>query len=341
MPSALTSPQITVYHSAADLPDSIWEMFHAHARSANIVFPYAKKARRAVSSRTEGNLWIVCASPQPGSRTSIDFVLSCTEGPLGPYPIFIFTPIPTSQLRPEFFTPRIHRLVCTLKDHVPPERVFSVFALDVVTRTFATFWTKETGISLDRDSEYYWANFTYCTRRTYKPRQHTLLPDIVYDLRPAVERDVQQAAELCYGFAAASEPFTLTQDEAIEEATRLIRDGQLWVHEITARGQAPELASIVAVTRTSETVAGITKVYTNPKWRQRGCAERLTRFVCKQLLQSKESVVLYVAHNNPAAAKVYDRVGFVGLSSRNGPIEGVDSWLELGFDRHLVELGHW
>lgn len=74
----------------------------------------------------------------------------------------------------------------------------------------------------------------------------------------------------------------MTQDEAIEEATRLIRDGQLWVHEITARGQAPELASIVAVTRTSETVAGITKVYTNPKWRQRGCAERLTRYVCKQ-----------------------------------------------------------
>ncbi|KAF9819911.1 hypothetical protein IEO21_01772 [Rhodonia placenta] len=55
MPSALTSPQITVYHSAADLPDDIWEMFHAHARSANIIFPYAKKARTSSSQLSSSN----------------------------------------------------------------------------------------------------------------------------------------------------------------------------------------------------------------------------------------------------------------------------------------------
>ena len=118
-------------------------------------------------------------------------------------------------------------------------------------------------------------------------------------------------------------------------------------------------ASIVAVTRTSETVAGVTKVFTNPRWRQRGCAERLVRHVCQQyvhldcshcvqhahashrLLQTKESVVLYVAHDNPTAAKVYHRVGFVGLSEDGAPVEGVDPWLELGFDQEKVDLGHW
>ena len=62
----------------------------------------------------------------------------------------------------------------------------------------------------------------------------------------------------------------------------LIAGRQLWVHEVRQQGRKPELASIVAVTRTSETVAAITKVYTNPRWRKRGCAERLTRKVTKQ-----------------------------------------------------------
>ena len=51
--------------------------------------------------------------------------------------------------------------------------------------------------------------------------------------------------------------------------------------------------------------------------------------------------MLYVAHNNPAAAKVYHRVGFVGLDPNEGPVAGVDNWLELGFDRNHVVLGHW
>jgi predicted GNAT family acetyltransferase len=58
------------------------------------------------------------------------------------------------------------------------------------------------------------------------------------------------------------------------------------VHEICLPNQEAEIASIVAVTRTSETVAAITKVYTNRQWRQRGCAERLTRRVCKEYVLS-------------------------------------------------------
>lgn len=84
------------------------------------------------------------------------------------------------------------------------------------------------------------------------------------------------------GHLRSKKPFVLSADGALNEARVLISKRQLWVHEIRRAGQAPEIASIVAVTRTSETVAGITKVYTNPRWRQRGCAERLTRKVCKQ-----------------------------------------------------------
>ena len=69
------------------------------------------------------------------------------------------------------------------------------------------------------------------------------------------------------------------------------------------------------------------------------------------------TVVLYVAHSNVAAARVYNKVGFIGLSSDNkglteiesdNQVQGesaleplVESWIELGFERSKVDLGHW
>ncbi len=74
----------------------------------------------------------------------------------------------------------------------------------------------------------------------------------------------------------------LSNEKAVQEATIMIQNNQLWVHEVRASGGRAEIASIVATTRTTDTVAAITKVFTNPKWRSRGCAERLLRHVCRQ-----------------------------------------------------------
>ena len=55
-----------------------------------------------------------------------------------------------------------------------------------------------------------------------------------------------------------------------------------------------------------------------------------------------QRVVLYVAHSNEPASRVYHRVGYKGLFSEQAsetPL--VESWLELGFDRKRVDLGHW
>lgn len=59
------------------------------------------------------------------------------------------------------------------------------------------------------------------------------------------------------------------------------------------------------------------------------------------LYENKQAVVLYVAHNNPGAAKVYHRVGFQGLSGAAADERpaGVEDWLELGFLG--AQLGHW
>lgn len=127
-----------------------------------------------------------------------------------------------------------------------------------------------------------------------------------------------------------------------------------------------EIASICAATRNSETVSAITKVYTTPKWRRHGFAEHLVRRVTQRyvlfqcfflflfwLFQTampyhkpvaprlfeigKQTVVLYVGYGNNAA-RVYDKVGFVGLSGQARP-EGVEDSLELAFAGS--DRGHW
>lgn len=74
----------------------------------------------------------------------------------------------------------------------------------------------------------------------------------------------------------------MSEADAEAEAQLLVRNGQLWVHEIQLPDGKSDIASIVAVTRESDSVAAITKVMTSTKWRQKGCAERLVRRVCKQ-----------------------------------------------------------
>lgn len=78
----------------------------------------------------------------------------------------------------------------------------------------------------------------------------------------------------------------------------------------------------------------------NSEYLQSSTASNLANHLYR-LLSTKDSVALYVAHDNGPAAQVYHRVGFVGLDTSKPPVEGVDSWLEVGFDRAKVTLGHW
>ena len=54
--------------------------------------------------------------------------------------------------------------------------------------------------------------------------------------------------------------------------------------------------------------------------------------------QGKEMVALYVGVTN-RARQVYAEAGFIGLGDTH--VEGVDNWIEIGFDRTKIDLGHW
>jgi predicted GNAT family acetyltransferase len=73
----------------------------------------------------------------------------------------------------------------------------------------------------------------------------------------------------------------MTREQAFEEARCLVSQRRVWVHTINRPGSKEEIASLVAVTRETVGVSAITKVYTNPRWRGKRCAERLVRHVTK------------------------------------------------------------
>jgi len=75
----------------------------------------------------------------------------------------------------------------------------------------------------------------------------------------------------------------MSSEAALQEARLLIDNKEVWIHLIREGDNEDwDVASIVAASRKSEKIATVTKVYTNPHWRNLGCAERLLRRVCKE-----------------------------------------------------------
>ncbi|KAH9858327.1 hypothetical protein C2E23DRAFT_177067 [Lenzites betulinus] len=281
---------------------------------------------------TRGAFWLtVWSHSSPSSPPSLDIVLACVDWTLGDYPVFLWTPNRVSASSSAWLAPRVAELAAQLNCCVPPERVFSVFGLTSLVKAFARTWTHLTGFTVEPEP-FYAALFSYCTTDTFRDSEAPL-PD-GHRLRKATAGDLEPVAQLCKEFADDSIFFPLSIERARVEARELISKGLLWVYDA-----AGDITTICAVTRNSHRVSAITKVYTTPRWRRRGCAEYLVREVTAQLLFSvgKESVVLYVGHENNAQ-RVYDRVGFAGLCGKDKP-DAVEDSIELGFAG--TDRGHW
>ncbi|KAG1747345.1 hypothetical protein EDB19DRAFT_300124 [Suillus lakei] len=321
-----------------NIPEDVWDALRGNAARANVILPHAEK----VSSHKEilpgsEQIWLVYSEP---GNSDVKFILSCTEGPLGKYPLFIVPIAPNTELIPELLQGPMEAFCEVLLNEVGVrrQRVFSVFSVEPVTKAFANAWEKIAEIDCIKEP-YYDAIFSMCTPETLV-RTGPQSEDEIIELRLAVPQDAGKISTLCQEFANTSHPFVLTSEQASEEARLLIENGQVWVYEIQEAGGETDIATIVAVTRQSNDVAAITKVYTPKRWGRKGRAERLVRRVCRELLKTHKQVVLYVGTEN-RAKKLYDRVGFQGLREGSPEVDGVERWLEIGFDRAEVELGHW
>ncbi|KAG1745115.1 uncharacterized protein EDB91DRAFT_1080608 [Suillus paluster] len=314
--SGLAAHLVREYFSASNLLEAVWKTLYSHTAAANIILPHAEKVLKAEKqSQTVGSqLWLVCFSPRIGS------ILSCTEGPLGAYPIFIFTPIPFNELVGKDLDTSLSILCHALLPVVGRQRVFSFFLL------------------CDRSQKPSSDTRGSCIAKGFLQAQHVTLHEssrtsqnTAVDLRRASLKDIDRVAILCRDFSATSYPFILSPSRAWQEAIMLTKERNIWVLEITVEEGEPDIASIVAVTRKSKLIVAITK----------GFGLMLVRHVCEELLVNNERVVLYVGKDN-GAMNVYHRIGFYGLGTdQTPPPDGIEPWLEVGFDPVHASLGHW
>ncbi|KAG9314077.1 hypothetical protein JVU11DRAFT_4858 [Chiua virens] len=337
--SALPTPKAHWYNHAADLPPIVLEALERNEGPANIVLPFALKAKHFPRVGGNDQLWVTLEDDNSGE---VEFVLSCTKGTLGNYPIFIYTTKPSAQLDQEvdvLDTYMLQLVHCLLNE--------AMVLLEGFAKVFEEQTRQEHGIQAHEDL-YYDATYSFCTSETLINKSSDVFSpfpeseDVSIALRPADESHLAGVAKICKAFAATSPPYLLDDKDAEMEAKELIDKELAWVH-MAKKGDADwEIACLIAATRTSKDVTAVTKVYTTEQWRSRGCAGRLLHRVCQDVLQNKERVVLYVGNGEDltAARRVYHKVGFQGLDSEQAmKVEGVERWIEIGFKG--TDLGHW
>jgi len=188
-------------HTNGSIPDDVLNILHDNAARANVILPHLEKVFNIQPFSppiTSDQLWLVYSQP-------VKFVLSCTEGPMGKYPIFIVPTVPISELTRDLLEDAMDKFCDALlnEPEFRTQRVFSVFSVDVVAKAFAGVWERYTGINRIKEP-YYDAIFTTCTSETLSFASLPQLEDVVIEPRLAIAEDAPKISKLCHEFAATS-----------------------------------------------------------------------------------------------------------------------------------------
>jgi hypothetical protein len=203
MPGLLSSVKRYDRHSLPQAVD-VLAILHEYEALANVILPHVEKVlghQEYSESFSDAQLWLVYTKP---GTSAIKFVLSCTEGPMGKYPVFIVPTFPIHELTPELLEDSMEAFCALLNESVGVRRVFSVFSVASVTRAFAAAWTRLTGIDCIEEP-YYDATFSVCSKDTLVRAAIPLPRDVVVlELRLAVEGDAHKIAKSYEEFAETS-----------------------------------------------------------------------------------------------------------------------------------------
>src|SRR6267154_1537984 len=203
MPGLLSSVQR--FDIATGIPEDVWNALRANAARANVILPHAEKIFGlqdfTPTIDAPEQFWLVYS--QPGT-SDIIYILSCTEGLPGKYPLFLLPTVPITDLTPEFLKSPMKALCNTLLNEPDfrKQRVFSVFSVKPFADAFALAWEELAEMSRIKDP-YYDAIFMTCSKNTLEPLD---LPEPQQEcvLRLADEQDAETIGVLCREFAATS-----------------------------------------------------------------------------------------------------------------------------------------
>jgi hypothetical protein len=226
---------LVVHHgSAAHFLSATFPTLRRHEESANIVFAHALKllgseaaltgchftnesdvstwwkketptsqSHVAVDPRVIDSepFWLTVwssPSPSPFVPPTLDIVLSCVRWTLGDYPIFLWTPKNPTSISTSWLAPRIELLAGHLLDIVPPRRVFSVFGMTPLVKSFTRYWSDLVKCPIEPEP-FYAAYYSFCNLGTFKESKDPFPRGD--NIRRANIEDLTAVARLCKEFA--------------------------------------------------------------------------------------------------------------------------------------------
>jgi hypothetical protein len=156
-------------------------------------------SKATLSSGNNDPFWLtVWSSPSPFIPPTLDIVLSCLSWTLGDYPIFLWTPKNPTSLSSSWLTPRLELLAERLLDMVPPQRVFSIFGMTQLVKSFTRYWSDLVKCPIEPEP-FYAAYYSFCNPETFKEASVPLPRGD--SIRRAKIEDLAAVAQLCKEFA--------------------------------------------------------------------------------------------------------------------------------------------
>jgi hypothetical protein len=195
MPSA--SSLVEIAFKASDLSVVVLKALESVPVDASVILPTFYKCLELdkAGRSPRDHLWLAVYTRQG----TVALVLSCTDGYMGAYPVFI---VNTSSIDENDLASYIHLSALTLQRHVPIERVYSVFGPIKITQLFSGMWTQLTGVQAEAQP-YYDAKIS-CLRRESLQQPVTPPESGTFELGPATEADILPIAKSCHSFAIDS-----------------------------------------------------------------------------------------------------------------------------------------
>jgi ribosomal protein S18 acetylase RimI-like enzyme len=250
---------------------------------------------------------------------------------IGPFPGVILSSHDPSSISSHVLSDVISIIINKLEDlNTPPTRLQSIFGPTLLTTPFAISWATLHSITV-KPKPILEAQLSTLSRATLTSSIRRLPEGTT--LGKATTEELNILARMYYDFMQVSpHPMDLATSRARAEA--MIQNGQLFVaRESLGPNDIAIPRAIVAVVRSTPGVKAISHVWTEPAARGIGLAEVLVRHVCTHTLEDNhseygvdvEEICLFVEPSNPAAVKVYGRVGF-------SPLSESEHWTEYGWE---------
>jgi ribosomal protein S18 acetylase RimI-like enzyme len=266
-------------------------------------------------------------SSSSDSRTNYAFALII----VGPFPGVLLSSHNPSSVPSTILTEVTSVIISKLKElKIPPTRLQSIFGPSLLTAPFSTSWATLHSMTV-KPKPLLDAQLCILSRSTLTSPTRPLPNGVT--LGKAVIEELDLLARMYHDFTnIGPHPSDLPASRTRVEG--MVKGGQLIVarQSLGLDGIATPQA-IVAIIRSTPGVKAISMVWTEPVARGTGLAEALVRHVCTQTLEENhseygvdvEQICLFVEPSNPAAVKVYGRVGF-------SPLSESEHWTEYGWE---------